>query len=184
MMKYFPKISRGNVYLSPINSEDYELFTKWMNDSRITDWITSWPKIFGLEWEKVWLENVSKSWEYNLAIIKKDWDKLLWTVWLFRLNHINQTAELWISIWDFEEHNKWYWADAINAMLLYAFDTLNLYNVYLYVKSFNKKAITCYKKVWFQEIGTMHHFEYCNGERYDMIMMEMLKPDWQGKNKK
>jgi hypothetical protein len=36
-MKYFPKVSRGNVYLSPIHTDDYELFTKWMNDKRITD---------------------------------------------------------------------------------------------------------------------------------------------------
>ena len=36
-MKYFPKISRGKVYLSPIHTDDYELFTKWMNDKRITD---------------------------------------------------------------------------------------------------------------------------------------------------
>jgi len=183
-MKYFPKVSRGNVYLSPINPEDYELFTKRMNDSRITDWITSWPKIYGLEWEKQWLDNTVKNWEYNLAIIKKDGDKLLWTVGLFHLNHINQTAELWISIGDFEEHNKWYWTDAINAMLLYAFDTLNLYNIYLRVKSFNKKAIACYKKAWFQEIWTRHHCEYCNWERHDAILMETLRPDWKNKNKK
>jgi hypothetical protein len=36
-MKYFPKISRGKIYLSPVHSEDYEIFAKWMNDSRITD---------------------------------------------------------------------------------------------------------------------------------------------------
>ena len=38
-MKYFPKISRGNVYLSPLHLDDYEILTKWMTDSRITDFI-------------------------------------------------------------------------------------------------------------------------------------------------
>ena len=182
-MKYFPKVSRGNVYLSPVNADDYEIFTKWMNDSRITDWITTWPMIFSLDWEKAWLEKLARSWDCNLAIIKKDWDKLLWTVGLFHIEYINQSAELGISIWDFDEHSKWYWADAINAMLSFAYNTLNLYNIYLKVKSFNKKAIACYKKVWFQEIWTMHHCQYCNGEWHDMIIMEMLKPDWQKKNK-
>ena len=37
IMKYFPKVSRGNIYLSPINANDYEIITKWLNDSRITD---------------------------------------------------------------------------------------------------------------------------------------------------
>ena len=154
-----------------------------MNDSRITDWITTWPMIFSLDGEKLWLEKVAKSWDCNLAIIKKDGDKLLWTVGLFHTEYINQTAELGISIWDFDEHNKWYGADAINAILSFAYNTLNLYNIYLKVKSFNKKAIACYKKVWFQEIWTMHHCQYCNGEWYDMIIMEMLKPDWLEKNK-
>jgi hypothetical protein len=36
-MKYFPKISRGSIYLSPVNADDFEIFTKWMNDSKITD---------------------------------------------------------------------------------------------------------------------------------------------------
>jgi len=182
-MKYFPKISRGNIYLSPVNPDDYEIFTKWMNDSRIADNITMWSKIIGLWWERQWLENLQKTWDYILAIIKKDDDKLLWTVWLHWIDHINQTAELWISIWDFDEHNKWYWADAINAALLYAFNTLNLYNIYLNVKSFNKKAIACYRKVWFKEIWTRHHCQYCNWEWYDLISMEILKPDWQEKNK-
>ncbi len=182
-MKYFPKISRGNVYLSPIHTDDYELFTKWMNDKRITDWITTWPQIISITSEKERLENVAKSWEYNLAIIRKDGDKLLWTVWLFHIDHINQSAELWISIGDFDEHSKWYGADAINAMLSFSYDTLNLYNVFLQVKSFNKKAIACYKKVWFQEIWTRHHCQYCNGKWHDLVIMEMLKPDWQKKNK-
>ena len=182
-MKYFPKISRGNIYLSPLHSDDYEIFTKWMNDKRITDWITTWPRIISISSEKDWLENIQKTGEYNLAIIKKDWDKLLWTVGLFHIDHINQSAELGISIWDFDEHNKWYGADAINAILSFSYDTLNLYNVYLKVKSFNKKAIKCYQKVWFQEIWTMHHCQYCNGERHDLVIMEMLKPDWKEKNK-
>ena len=182
-MKYFPKITRGDVYLSPVNANDYELFTKWMNDKRITDWITTWPQIISITSEKERLENVAKSWGYNLAIIRKDGDKLLWTVWLFHIDHINQSAELWISIGDFDEHSKWYGADAINAMLSFSYDTLNLYNVFLQVKSFNKKAIACYKKVWFQEIWTRHHCQYCNGEWHDLVIMEMLKPDWQEKNK-
>ena len=182
-MKYFPKISRGKIYLSPIHTDDYELITQRMYDKRITDWITTWSQIISITSEKDWLENVAKSWEYNLAIIRKDGDKLLWTVWLFHIDHINQSAELWISIGDFDEHSKWYGADAINAMLLFAYDTLNIYNVFLQVKSFNKKAIKCYQKVWFKEIWTRHHCQYCNGEWHDSVMMEMLKPDWQEKNK-
>ena len=109
---HYKKLEGKRIYLSPMSSDDIEDYTKWMNDSRITDWITTWPMIFSLNWEKEWLEKVAKNWDCNLAIVKKDGDKVLWTVGLFHIEHINQAAELGISIWDFEEHNKWYWADA------------------------------------------------------------------------
>ena len=182
-MKYFPKISRGNVYLSPLNPEDYEILTKWMNDSRITNGPHWGPRMITLQKEKSYLEKLPNNREYEFAIVRKNDDKLLWLTWLFRVNHINQTAELWITIWEFDEHNKWYWTYAINALLSFAYDTLNLYNISLWVKSFNGKAIACYKKCWFQEVWIKHHCEYCDWERYDCILMEILKSDWQEKNK-
>ena len=182
-MKYFPKVSRGNVYLSPMNAEDYETITKWMNDVRITNGTHWGPRMITLQKEKEYLEWLPNNWQYEFAIVRKDDDKLLWLTWLFRVNQINQTAELWISIWEIDEHNKWYGTDAVNALLSFAFNTLNLYNISLWVKTFNKKGIWCYKKVWFQEVWMKHHCEYCNGEWYDLILMEILRPDWKEKNK-
>ena len=80
--------------------------------------------------------------------------------------------------WEKNEHNKWYWTDAITTLLNFGFNTLNLYNIHLWAKSFNKNWIACYKKCGFKEIGIRHHCEYCNGERYDLIFMEVLKSDW------
>ena len=182
-MKYFPKVSRGNVYLSPVNTEDYEIYAKWSNDSRITDWTHWTPRMISLFTEKQYLESIINNKDYQFAIVRKEDDKLLWMIGLYHLNHINQTAELGIMIWEVDEHNKWYWSDAINALLMFSFNTLNLYNICLRVKPFNKGAIACYKKCWFKEMWKLHHCEYCNWDWYDIILMEILKPDWQEKNK-
>jgi hypothetical protein len=48
-MKYFPKISRGNVYLSPTNIEDAEKITKRLNNMYITDLFQVSHKIYGIE---------------------------------------------------------------------------------------------------------------------------------------
>jgi len=182
-MKYFPKINWDKIYLSPINPDDYEIFAKWNNDSRITDWTHWTPRMISLQKQKDFLEESSKNGNYQFVIVKKDDDSPLWMVWLYHIKRTNRTAELWIMIWEFDEHNKWYWTDAINAVLKFAYHTLDLYNICLDVKSFNKKAITCYKKCGFKEIWTRHHCEYCNGERYDLILMEILKPDREKNNK-
>ena len=87
-------------------------------------------------------------------------------------------------IWDVQEHGKWYWSDAINAILSYAYNTLNLYNINLWVRSFNEKAIACYSKCWFRKVWTKHHCVYYNGKWYDHLFMEILKPNWIKKNDK
>ena len=185
-MRYFPKVSRGNVYLSPLNTEDYEVLAKWMNDSRITDWVNNTKAILSITSERNFLENISRNEDPTLkalAIIKKEGDKFLWIVDLSRINHIDQIATIWISIWDFEEHNKWYWADALNAILLYWFHTLNLRNIDLHVFSFNEWAIKCYQKVWFQEYGRRKESHYCNGKFRDEIYMDITKEEREKKNK-
>lgn len=185
-MKYFSKISRGNIYLSPLNTEDFEILTKWLNDDRISDWVNNTKAILSLTSEKAFLENISRNEDQTikaLAIIKKEGDKFLWIVDLSKINYIDQIATIWISIWDFEEHNKWYWADALNAILLFWFHTLNLRNIDLHVFSFNEWAIKCYQKVWFREYGRRKEMHYCNWKFRDEIYMDITKSEREEKNK-
>lgn len=183
-MKYFQKLIWEKVYLSPLNPDDAEIFAKWNNDHRITDWTHWTPRMITLKVQREYLEEAStKKDSYQFAIVKKNNNNPVWILWLHKVNWINKTATLWIMIWEIDEHNKWYWTDAITTLLWFAFNTLNLYNVYLDVKSFNEKAIACYKKCGFKEIWVRHHCEYCNGVWYDLIFMEALKPDREKLNK-
>jgi hypothetical protein len=78
-MKYFQKVSRGKVYLSPINPEDYELWTKYMNDTRITDGINQTKAILSINKEKEFLEKYSQdsSDTKAFAIVNKSNDEML-----------------------------------------------------------------------------------------------------------
>ena len=38
-MKYYKKLVGDRIYLSPRNSEDYEIFTEWLNDFQVSDYI-------------------------------------------------------------------------------------------------------------------------------------------------
>ena len=185
-MKYFSKVSRSNIYLSPLNTEDFEILTKWLNDNRISDWVNNTKAILSLTSEKTFLENISRNEDQTikaLAIIKKEGDKFLWIVDLSKINYIDQIATIGISIWDFDEHNKWYWADALNAILLYWFHTLNLKNIDLHVYAFNDSAIRCYQKVWFKEYGRRRESHYCNWKFRDEIYMDITKIEREEKNK-
>ena len=105
-MKYFPKLIWEKVYLSPLNPDDAEIVTKWMNDMEITNWTHKSPRIFWLQKAKMRFEEIVKWKNYPFAIVKEDGDEFIWTTWLYEVNFINQTAELGIMIWEKDEHNK------------------------------------------------------------------------------
>ena len=44
-MKYFKKLEGEKVYLSPINQEDYEIYVKWLNNPRITQYLDCFIEI-------------------------------------------------------------------------------------------------------------------------------------------
>jgi len=177
-MKYFKKLEYWNIYLSPVNTEDYELFTKWINDNRISDWINHTKSVYWIEAEKSYFEEVAKNLDPSIKcfeIIRKEDDKVLWICDLQKIDYIDWTATIWIFIWEVDEHNKWYWTDSLKALLWFWFNTLNLRDIELHVFSFNEPAIKCYTKVWFKEYWRRINSHYCNWKYYDEILMNITK---------
>lgn len=175
-MKYFQKIKGDRIYLSPVNIEDKEIYTKWMNDKEIATNIGCYHKTFSLLSEEKWLQKASN--DYHFAIILIENNELIGNVSLRKINPVDQTGELGIIIGQEENRNKGYGKEAIKLILNYGFNTLNLNNVIIKVYSFNKRAINAYNKVGFKKIGTRRESTYKDGKMYDTIYMDMLKREY------
>ncbi len=179
-MKYFKKIVGERIYLSPINSEDYEKYTEWLNNFEIAKGINQYTNIISLNGEREWLENASKS-KYNFAIVNKSNDKLMGNISLMNVQEIDRTAELGIFIGDEENLSCGYGTEAIMLLLDYAFNFANLNNVMLKVYDFNKRAIKAYEKCGFKTFGIWKKSHYFDGEYSDEIFMNILKDDFNKK---
>ena len=179
-MKYFKKIVGERLYLSPINIEDVEKYTEWLNDLNVTINLSFSPYIFSLEREKEALEKLSKE-GYNFSIVSLSKDELIGSCGLSEVNHINRTAEAGIFIGDKNYWNKGYGTEAMNLLLDYAFNLLNLNSVFLRVHSFNKRAIKCYEKCGFKEIGMRREAYIVGNKKYDHIYMDILASEFNGK---
>lgn len=177
-MRYFKKLVGKKVYLSPINIDDYEIYTKWMNDFKVTDGIGASSKIYTLEKEKEHLNNKALSKDYTFAIVNLDNDELLGNCSLFEIDFIKGTATVGIMIGEEENRGKGYGTDALKLLISYAFDYLNLHNLMLVVYNFNEGAIKAYKKCGFKEIGRRHEVVKLKGKYYDDIYMEILESDY------
>lgn len=174
---YYKKLVGEHIYLAPRRLEDAEQYAVWMNDFRTTDYTGRSSQIMTLENEKAYLEKHISA-EASMAIVTLDGDKLIGTIGLENIDHVNRRATLGIFIGDTEEREKGYGTEAIRLILDYGFNYLNLNNINLDVMEFNKRAIACYEKCGFKEIGRRRQSEYLDGKYYDRVHMDILKEEF------
>lgn len=176
-MKYFKKLVGDRIYLSPRNSDDVEIFTEWLNDFKTTDYLGRSSIVTTLDDEKKYLEeNVTA--EASFVIVTINENKMIGTVSLESINHINRCATLGIFIGDKEFRNKGYGTEAIKLILEYGFKYLNLKNIKLDLMEFNERALNCYKKCGFKEYGRRRKCKFVNGKYYDTIEMDILAEEF------
>lgn len=174
-MKYYKKLIGKRVYLSPMNVDDAETYVKWLNDFEVTDGLGTSSRITSLESEREWLKQNSD--QYQFAIVKLEDDLLIGNCGIQGVNQTSQCAEVGLFIGDEENRNKGYGEEVLNLLLDYCFNYLNLNNVMLKVFSFNERAINCYKKVGFKEIGRRRQCYYSEGKFHDKVYMDILKSE-------
>lgn len=175
---YYKKINGKNVYLSPIDVNDYQIYTKWMNDFETSRFVSQYSNLITENREKEYLEKMSLE-GHNYAIVLQEKDQLIGNVSLIDHNPVNQTAELGVFIGEEEMRHKGYGTEAIQLLLSYGFKFLNIHNVMLKVYAINENALEAYKKIGFKEFGKRHECFYYDGKLCDEIYMELLKNEYQ-----
>lgn len=119
---------------------------------------------------------MSNSVELRLRTL--DDDTLIGFVALFNIEWNNQCAKLAIGIGDGAFRGKGYGTDALRIILRYGFCELNLHRIGLDVISYNKRAIRAYEKVGFQVEGVLREAVLRDGEKYDRVLMSILRSEY------
>lgn len=178
-MKYFKKLVGEKVYLSPPREEDIEKYTKWLNDFNTTDYLGRSSKICTVEAEKEWYDKNSKIENgVTFAIIENETNKIVGNCGIEKIDYINRTGILGIFIGVEEARNKGYGKESVKLLLDFGFNYLNLHSIELKVMSFNKRAIKCYEKCGFKEIGRRREAYFLNGKYHDVIEMDIIRREF------
>ncbi len=175
-MKYFKKLIGERVYISPMNVEDAEVFTKWLNDAKITQYLSVHNALVCLPGEREYVEQFCKE-EFHLSIVKLENDELIGNIALEHIDYKNGSAELGIFIGDEANCGKGYGTEAINLLTNYGFKELRLHTIYLRVYDVNGRAQKAYRKCGFVECGRLHESIYRNGKYHDVIYMELINKE-------
>ncbi|MBE2271377.1 MAG: GNAT family N-acetyltransferase [Anaerolinea sp.] len=86
-----------------------------------------------------------------------------------------------ISIGLDADRGKGYGTDAVRVMLKYCFWEMNMNRVGLEVMLYNDAARRSYEKVGFTAEGTLRQLVYRDGVYYDVLLMSMLRPEWEAR---
>ncbi|MCE5259529.1 MAG: GNAT family N-acetyltransferase [Chloroflexi bacterium] len=168
-----------NILLSAVTKADAPAIARWtadaeylrlldadparpLNEDQVLEWISEIPK---------------RKNSFPFALRRKSDQELVGLTELDDVNWQHGNAYLSIGL------GKPYWdmgfgTEAMELIVRYAFQELNLHRLQLTVFEYNERALAVYRKVGFVEEGRQREWIHRDGKRYAMILMGLLASDW------
>lgn len=160
--------------------DDHEVMAKWSTNMEFWRMLDSDP---ARPYDAEYYSNETKEMKQDKNIVlfrlrTLDDDKLIGFADLY-LHWNAQSCILALAIGDPDYWNRGFGTDAMRLLVNYAFRELNLYRVGLNVFSYNERAIHVYEKVGFVHEGRQRAALYRDGQRFDLMFMSVLRPEWE-----
>ncbi|MDO4548118.1 MAG: GNAT family protein [Clostridia bacterium] len=174
------RIQGEKITLREYRWEDLAEIRKWVVDSDTTRFLGSNVFIKPQSWEQTenYLRNIlDGDAGANFVIADKESLAYLGQVNLMKIDSIARHAELGIVI-SRENQSKGYGREAVEMILKYGFEQLNLNRIYLTVDSANVRAIRVYDNVGFRHEGRLRENRYIDGQYHDTLIMGILRDEW------
>ena len=176
-----PLLIGEKLRLTTFKSSDAPIIATWQQDNtflRLMDAIPAYPKTE--DQLKAWIESIpAQTRDYTFAIRLIENDALLGWVELDGIMWNNRVSGISIAIGDTKQRGKGYGAEAMQLVLGFAFNELNLHRIQLTVFAYNAQAIKLYEQLGFQKEGVYREFLERDGKRHDMILYGLLRHEWQ-----
>jgi RimJ/RimL family protein N-acetyltransferase len=158
---------------------DAKMFSQWEQDS---------------EFQRLWNSEVPQ--RYNPSQLKKYFEEEISRMHMFmieRLEDGRKIGEIDLSGFNWTVGNAWvgigigerelwgkgYGTDAMQVLLRYAFEELNLKRLTLNVFDVNQRGISSYEKAGFRHEGRIPGGLLIAGKRCDIVYMGILRREWE-----
>ncbi len=171
------------VGLREFSEQDLLPSYQWVNDERLNKFLTFaiYPRT--LEQAKDFLNAQLRRRDdtyvnfaiYRLADAARQY---IGSIGFKNIDLLQGHAELHVGLCSVDHLGKGYGTDAVQLLLRFGFDRLNLHKVWLQVIAFNIGGIKAYQNSGFKIDGTLRqHFHYSN-ERHDMLILSILRDEY------
>lgn len=170
------KIKGKHIFLRALEPEDLEFLYELENNPSIWE-ISGTITPYSKHVLKLYLENAHRDIydvkQLRLCICNHD-QTVIGLIDLFDFDPKNRRAGLGIVILEEQNRNKGAGAEAISVLSAYAFQNLNLRQLYANVMEDNKASIHLFKKLGFVVVGVKKDWIYFNGAFKNEILFQKI----------
>lgn len=163
------------ITLREIEWDDLDSIVKWRNDLEILRWLFSYLPLSKTKQRKWYERYVEDETEQIFIVEAKEETIPIGTVELTSIDYKNQRAELGVLIGDESWQNKGIGKEALDLLIKFAFDEMNIRKIKAIVFEENVPAIRLYKSCGFVEEGVLEKEVYKNGEFKSVVVMALFK---------
>ena len=166
------------VYLRPLESADINNgWLEWINDYTINQYLGgSFPVTYDAL--LLYYKNSQPPEAVMFAICLKESDKYIGNARLSEINFIHRHCKYGRLIGDENYRAKGYGSEALILLLRYGFHNIGMNRIYSAAISDNEISLASNEKVGMKREGTLRNSQYKNGRFYDMIMLAMLRSEF------
>lgn len=169
------------VRLTALRPDDAQTVARWYEDgefARLFDASAAHPKTEGAI--SKWMDAAERDQNvYALAIRFLYNDEIIGYVEIDGIQWTHRVGWLAIGIGSPSHRSKGYGTEAMQLMMRFAFQELNLHRLQLTVFSYNEPAMRMYERLGFQREGTFREFLLRDGRRHDMLLYGLLASEWE-----
>ncbi len=167
---------------APDVERDAPVMTTWARNSEFVRMLDADPtqpwSLAGTRKELEEMASRERPNSVHLMICTLADDQAIGFISLGGINWVHGSAWVGIGIGDPAFWGKGYGTEAMQLLLRYAFDELNLWRVNLNVFEYNERAVRSYIKTGFVVEGRARHMFMREGRRWDFIYMGILRDEW------
>jgi RimJ/RimL family protein N-acetyltransferase len=186
MMSIDTQLFEGKlISLRPIDHEkDPEIESRWTHDLELMRALSRQPAMpLSVAQMKKKYEAIEKQVEesknlFHFTIRSKEDGKYLGFIRIEGIEWTHGTGNLKLAIGDSSERNKGYGSDALQLMLRFAFNELNLYRLSVVMGEDNPSGLRFFKRYGFVEEVRRRKALLRDGQTWDVFHLGILRDEW------
>lgn len=173
-------LSGSRVYLRPMEPEDLEQVRSWVNSEKTRKLIGSTGPM-NREGARAWFERAQND-EHRVwfSVVHREDHRLIGEAGLLKINQAWRSADMTMIIGDPGFRRQGLGTEAAHLLLEYAFDSLNLNRLSVWVASSNTPGLAWWQKIGFKQEGVARQAYFHDGTYHDFVIMGLLKEEWPG----